>query len=847
MPMGVPPFFVRSVYPLPLLRAPNEVNQATPPNHSAEGQAAVLGLEDDPEGSLLVSDEERLLTTVLRILSEAEQKNTDTLRARLSDDARLLELRDDVAVAKPEDLPSLFEQMHTVGALRAQRGKGVEGGVDRGSPYFGHLRLEENGKRRDVLIGSRSYVDTAAGIRIVDWRQAPVSRIFYRYMEGDGYEERLGDRLVEGEVLARRSVAIIGGRLVRVSAPQGTFLCDREGRWRRVDARAARLHTARRFPTVPPAGTAAADALPPEGGSSVIPDYGGSPDKLLPAIASMLDAAQFELITKPSTGIVAIQGSAGSGKTTVGLHRVAYLAFADPNRYRPEKMLVVVPNEALVHYVRRVLPELGVEGVILTTFARFSSRVLPIHIPKLPTLINDETPPVVIRAKQHPAMLHAIHEAAERLHASLDEHVESLAKWPSGEVAIRAWKATRTVQNSGGAFDPTPEQRVTTFANWFAGKRKLEGVGAADQLPDVTRGTVERMGQDLRKRAQAVLATWDELLTSRERLEKTFAGIFPAPQIDRVHEWCVRQARVRSEGERDGEHASMDSEDIPILLRLWQVLRGPLTGPDNAPLKFTHMFVDEVQDQSPLELRILLDLATKDRSITLAGDTAQRMLEDDDDRGEFDWKKLLEELGTTTTLEPLKVSYRSTAEITKFARGVLGPLAHDAEPIATRHGPPVELFTFASAGEVVAFLADALKDLARSEPYANVALVSRFPQQADIYFEGLERAEVPHVRRVARQDFTWEPGFDVTDIRQTKGLEFDEVVLLETTAASYPNSPQARHALYVGATRAAHQLWCTSSSETPSLVVEEAIRAAAATSPNPNPAPPTGGEGAPSP
>jgi DNA helicase-2/ATP-dependent DNA helicase PcrA len=91
-----------------------------------------------------------------------------------------------------------------------------------------------------------------------------------------------------------------------------------------------------------------------------------------------------------------------------------------------------------------------------------------------------------------------------------------------------------------------------------------------------------------------------------------------------------------------------------------------------------------------------------------------------------------------------------------------------------------------------------------------------------VYFDGLSRAEVPNVRRIAKQDFAWEPGVDVTDVRQTKGLEFDEVILLETTAATYPASAPARHALYVGATRASHQLWCVAS-DTPSELVTAAV------------------------
>jgi DNA helicase-2/ATP-dependent DNA helicase PcrA len=231
---------------------------------------------------------------------------------------------------------------------------------------------------------------------------------------------------------------------------------------------------------------------------------------------------------------------------------------------------------------------------------------------------------------------------------------------------------------------------------------------------------------------------------------------------------------------------------------------------------------------------VILGLCSRDLCVTLAGDTAQRMLDEEEHAHEFDWNKLLDDLGVPhTKLEPLKVSYRSTAEITQFARGVLGPFAHEAEPIATRHGPPVELFEHASQGEAVAFLADALKDLARSEPRASVAIVSRFPQQADVYYDGLLRAEVPNLRRVAKQDFCWEPGFDVTDVRQTKGLEFDEVVLVDANASSYPATPQARHAMYVGATRAAHQLWCVSS-DAVSPVVREGLASATRAEPGPS-------------
>jgi DNA helicase-2/ATP-dependent DNA helicase PcrA len=468
-----------------------------------------------------------------------------------------------------------------------------------------------------------------------------------------------------------------------------------------------------------------------------------------------------------------------------------------------------------------VLPSLGVEGVPVTTFARWAKRVVPDLFPKLPSRISEETPPVVSRAKSHPAMLGAIDRMAQRLGDELGAFVgDSMQKWPEADVVVAAWKATG---------EGPPDMRVTALAQWLAGKRALHGVAPAAGLPEITRGALERLGHELRRRTRSLTAIWDELCTSQKRLAEAFEGAadMGPGRIGQVREWCVRQSRVRDEGERDGDEPTLDAEDLALLVRIWQAIRGPVLGPDGGPLRLAHLFIDEVQDASPIELRVLLDLVEggkkTDLSVTLAGDAAQRMYAEGDDRGELDWAALLDGLGVPhAKIEPLRVSYRSTAQITTFARAVLGPYAHEAEPIATREGPPVELFAFGSPGEAVAFLADALREYARAEPYGNVALIARFGPHADLYADGLARAEVPNVRRVAKQDFTWEPGVDVTDVMQTKGLEFDEVVLVETNATSYPDNAPARHALYVGATRAAHQLWCTSSEE-PSALVRAAL------------------------
>ncbi len=130
-----------------------------------------------------------------------------------------------------EDLPPLIEQTRGSAAPKARLGGGKSLPVDIASPYFAHMRLRDPHKTRDVMIGKRGFIDRQSNVQIVDWRNAPVSRIYYRYEEGDDYEEEIAGRRVEGFVEARRNVSIAKGNLRRIGTPQGTYLKDARGTW----------------------------------------------------------------------------------------------------------------------------------------------------------------------------------------------------------------------------------------------------------------------------------------------------------------------------------------------------------------------------------------------------------------------------------------------------------------------------------------------------------------------------------------------------------------------------------------------------------------------------------------
>lgn len=791
----------------------------------------------DPELDRIVGEEQACLDRV-----EGHLEARPTARTRHTDasdyDERLLDLRDQIAAARAEDLPPLVQEMERLQAL-ASRLRGIEEvSIDRRSPYFGRLVLEENGKRREVLIGRATYLDTRSNVRIVDWRDAPVSRLYYRYDEGDEYDEEFGGREVTGTVQTRRSLGITDSMLRRIGSPQGTFVRGSSGGWRRVEQQASRLKGG--------AGTAIRaeqHARPGKPGKLGTGSGDGSEDRTLKEVTALIDPRQFELITRPDAGLVVIQGGAGSGKTTIGLHRLAYLAFRDPRRFRPDRMLVIVFNDALVRYIAGVLPALGVAGVAARTYGDWAGRVRQGLYPRVPSKYSEETPSVVTRLKKHPALLNVVRDLAESRAKAVQAELETAlaGDGDAGKAVIATYAA--------GSGKPLVQR--------FHALGALATGDVGRTLSTNGRVAVERIAARAVSDARDVPSAWAELLTDRSALgaalEKAAPGAFTPGELDRAHAWCTarcaevmseldtsdgprardirrrdedddeppRRKRSRDEDDDDTdleirtaidgreihERARIDVEDDTLLLLLHQAFRGHLTkgGTTREPIVYEHILVDEAQDLSPLELSVVLATSSKARSVTLAGDVQQRMLLDN---GFSDWNTVLDELGFDhVEIEPLKLSYRSTHEIIEFSRAVLGPLAAADAPEATRHGAPVELFELGHAGDAAAFLGEALRDLVSEEPNASVAIVARFPEQADVYYQALVRAEVRGVRRVAEQDFSFKPGIDVTDVRQVKGLEFDYVILVDVTDNAYPDDDEARHLLHIGATRAAHQLW----------------------------------------
>ena len=616
--------------------------------------------------------------------------------------------------------------------LQAHRAARKSRELPLGTPYFARMVLREGDRRQELMLGKVGVVEK--GLRIIDWRHAPVSRIFYEYEEGEEYCEEVADRLREGILEARRRLDIRGGLLVEAQRDQEVL---------------------RRTP--------AGDWLPPAEADR----RSERKDHHLPDIVSLITREQFAVIAQREAGVVLLRGRAGSGKTTVALHRVAWLHFQDPVRFRADAILIVMFNKALRTYITRVLPELGVPGVGADTFHAWASRML--REGGVDTRFSTDAPAEVGRLKRHPGM-----ELA--LDAWVDQLGERLGGW-----------VVQKVPAAADLWEQIPGKGLGRLARLF--EEGVQGELSAALRP-LRSAALRRLG-DHRRDLWALLEDPEALAP---HLPSALHRSLPAV--------AAAAARCREEG-------SLGFEDVALLLRLGQKkhqqlpeLRVPWAG------RYAHVVIDEAQDLSTLEIAALVGAADRTHSVTVAGDPAQKILED----AWFDgFEPLLQRLGAggpmDIRLQALQVGHRSTRPIMELALAALGVASQgDLAVAAARDGAPVDWLAPEGGTDDAAWIraaATALSAYRTERPLALVAVLCLHKSTADRWATGLARAGLDEVRRAERAEFRFTPGVVVSNVHQVKGLEFDGVLLVDPAVFR----ERDKHLLHVAITRAAERLW----------------------------------------
>ncbi|MBN8550267.1 MAG: AAA family ATPase [Deltaproteobacteria bacterium] len=341
-----------------------------------------------PEAQAALTKEESTLDGVLRSLREQIQRGIQRLNSE-SERSRAL-TSELVAARRVEDKAMLASDESVSHSLKDQK-KGELESLRKvvAKPYFARLVVEEEfeGKPREFeyKIGFAANTDC----RIIDWRKAPISKLYYEYRENDEYSEQIQGRERNGRVVLRNTIDIEREQLKKVTCRYGTFMRDGK-EWRSL-------------------------------GSS--PNAGRSAGTL-PHILSLITPDQFRMITEDAATAILIQGIAGSGKTTVALHRLAWLLHEENSALKPDQCAVIVFSSALKRYVSGTLPSIDILGVDVLTFQEWAARSVRNTLPHLVDETglfrrpSDKPGSGIERVKRSLAMLRRLEDISSRASAS---------------------------------------------------------------------------------------------------------------------------------------------------------------------------------------------------------------------------------------------------------------------------------------------------------------------------------------------------------------------------------------------------------------------------------------------
>ena len=527
-------------------------------------------------------------------------------------------------------------------------------------------------------------------------------------------------------------------------------------------------------------------------------------------IVATVQKEQDEVIRADLAGVLVVQGGPGTGKTAVALHRAAYLLYTHRFPLERQGVLVVGPNPLFLRYIEQVLPSLGESGVVLTTVEGL--------VPEVRVRATDT--PLAAWVKADPRMVKVVADAVAGRQRPLRRDVqvgfEGFVLRITAEASARIVAAVRRRPGTHNARRRQVEGMVARMLHQqyrqAAERRRRVGLGrgADDEGGD---GPADPLGQgavgeqELWESLRVLPAVTDALhrmwpvLTPEELLH----DLYGAPPLVRVAARGVltddEQAALVRDRSPALERIPWTAGDLPLLDEARVLLgpRRPGARRGGEIRRYGHIVVDEAQDLTPLQLRMLARRSLSG-SMTVAGDIAQAT----GPRALARWAEVTAYLpaARTSRVVELSVNYRTPSEVMALAGRVLAVTApHLSPPLSVRSTGTPPATRAAPPGEVAAHVATVAAEESAAVGAGTVAVVVT-PSMAPSVQAALEAAGVAFA--AAGRDGLDAP-VTLIPVGMVKGLEFDAVVVVEP-ARLVAEATQGLRALYVALTRATKRL-----------------------------------------
>ncbi len=533
-------------------------------------------------------------------------------------------------------------------------------------------------------------------------------------------------------------------------------------------------------------------------------------------IIATIQQQQYRIIQSPASEPLVVQGVPGSGKTSVALHRIAYLLYnlrtsrgTEGRAITGSDMLVLAPNPMFLSYIHSVLPALGEQQVVQRTFDEWLMYELGTDIDHEPqessleALLNDN----LTSAEKAVQYQNAAIKGSLRMARLLDRYVDLLrARLLPTDAPFRFTysfsarveaSVERTVPQMQALLDRMGDLPLNLVRDEFS----------AELLRDVQTELLRKLPMDLR--------TTEEQTRLRNDIERHIAGYLKgwnALNVSVAYRRLLRTPSllreagedILSEQEQELLHLDAPRDRTPFRfsdLAALLYLRLKLDG--STQKHYEHIVVDEAQDITPLHLSILRRYS-RQGGMTILGDLSQSIYAH---HGVSRWEDLREAVGPLT-VEHLRESYRSARAIIGFGNALLGRIGTDESHHAVainQQGRDVYTVPLQQPEQLVrqihAHIAEEQQRGRRS-----IAIVCKTLAGCRTLHDQLQTAGIPAYQFVESRNTTYQGGVTLIPAYLTKGLEFDSVLVADADASTYPADSIHARLLYVVITRASHSL-----------------------------------------